>query len=239
MAIQPWRKGIVTDIQEAAPGTNRYFIQVPDTDRFDFEPGQFVTLDLPIGEKTSERWRSYSIASAPDGTNIFDLVIVKANGGRGTEYIFDQISVGGEFTLRGPQGKFVLPGSLDKDVFLICTGTGIAPFRSMIRHIYNHHTPHKNIYLVFGCRKKVDLLYFEEFNALAQQLESFHYVPTLSREEWEGLTGYVHPAYADKLKARQPAYFFLCGWKEMIMQARTNLLDMGYDKKDIHFELYG
>jgi ferredoxin-NADP reductase len=239
MAVQPWRKGIVTEIKEAAPGTNRYFIQVPDTDRFDFEPGQFVTLDLPIGEKTSERWRSYSIASAPDGTNSFELVIVKANGGKGTEFIFDQIKVGSEFTIRGPQGKFVLPESLDKDLFLICTGTGIAPFRSMLNHIYTQQIPHKNIYLVFGCRTKTDLLYYDEFRKLESAIESFTYVPTLSREAWEGLTGYVHAAYAGKLTALQPAYFFLCGWKEMIMQAKDNLVEMGYHKKDIHFELYG
>lgn len=239
MAIQPWRKGIVTDIKEAAPGTNRYLIQVPDTDRFDFEPGQFVTLDLPIGEKTSERWRSYSIASTPDETNLFELIIVKANGGKGTEYIFDEISLGDEFTFRGPQGKFVLPETLDRDLFLICTGTGIAPFRSMVKYIYKHHIPHKNIYLVFGCRKKEDLLYYDELKELESEIESFNYIPTLSREEWDGHRGYVHAAYSEKLTADKPAYFFLCGWKEMIVQAKNNLLEKGYHKKDIHFELYG
>jgi ferredoxin-NADP reductase len=43
MAVQPWRKGVVIRILEEAPATHRYLIQVPELERFDFEPGQFVT----------------------------------------------------------------------------------------------------------------------------------------------------------------------------------------------------
>jgi ferredoxin-NADP reductase len=62
--------------------TKRFFFQIPSMERFDFEPGQFVTLDLPIHEQKNKRWRSYSIASAPNGTNEFELVIVKMEGGK-------------------------------------------------------------------------------------------------------------------------------------------------------------
>ena len=239
MAIQPWRKGIVIRILQEAHATHRYFIRVPELERFDFEPGQFVTLDLPIGEKTADRWRSYSIASWPDGTNVFELVIVLAEGGKGTEFLFSEIKEGDEITFRGAQGKFTLPENIDRDLFLICTGTGIAPFRSMVHHILNNHVPHRHIYLVFGCRKKADILYYEELVDLSHRIENFHYHPTLSREEWEGKKGYVHEVYEELLKDKPPAYFFLCGWKNMINEAKHRLMDLGYDKKDIHFELYG
>ena len=239
MAIQPWRKGIVIRILQEAHATHRYFIQVPELERFDFEPGQFVTLDLPIGEKTSERWRSYSIASWPDDSNIFELVIVLAEGGKGTEYLFNQIKEGDELTFRGAQGKFTLPENIDRDLYLICTGTGIAPFRSMVHHILNNHVTHHHIYLIFGCRKKSDILYYDELVDLSHKIENFHYHPTLSREEWEGKKGYVHQVYEELLKEKPPGYFFLCGWKNMITEARHKLADLGYEKKDIHFELYG
>ena len=239
MAIQPWRKGIVIRILQEAHATHRYFIRVPELERFDFEPGQFVTLDLPIGEKTADRWRSYSIASWPDGTNVFELVIVLAEGGKGTEFLFSEIKEGDEITFRGAQGKFTLPENIDRDLFLICTGTGIAPFRSMVHHILNNHVPHRHIYLVFGCRKKADILYYEELVDLSHRIENFHYHPTLSREEWEGKKGYVHEVYEELLKDKPSAYFFLCGWKNMINEAKHRLMDLGYDKKDIHFELYG
>jgi CDP-4-dehydro-6-deoxyglucose reductase len=73
MALQPWRTGIVTRIQDETYNTKRFWIQVPELETFDFIPGQFVTLDLPIHEKPNKRWRSYSIASPPDGSNTFEL----------------------------------------------------------------------------------------------------------------------------------------------------------------------
>src|ERR1700749_868866 len=135
MALQPWRTGKVIAIKEETPGTRRFWIQVPELERFDFLPGQFVTLDLPIHEKPNKRWRSYSIASWPDGSNIIELVIVLLEGGLGTNYLFNHVSVGSELTLRGPQGVFTMPETIDRDLFFICTGTGIAPFRSMAHHI--------------------------------------------------------------------------------------------------------
>src|SRR3954471_18170332 len=117
MALQPWRKGIVTRIQNETPSTRRFWITIPELDQFDFIPGQFVTLDLPIHEKTNKRWRSYSIASWPDGTNTFELVIVLLEAGTGTQYLFNHITEGSEITLRGPQGVFILPQEIDKDIY--------------------------------------------------------------------------------------------------------------------------
>ncbi len=239
MALQPWHKGLVTRIEDETSDTKRFWIQIPELTSFDFKPGQFVTLDLPIHEKPNKRWRSYSIASWPDSTNTIELLIVLNKEGLGTPYLFDKITIGSELTLRGPVGVFTLPDEIQKDLFLICTGTGIAPFRSMIHHIKNQQISYKNIYLVFGCRKKENLLYFNELAELQKELKDFYYLPTLSREHWEGRCGYVHSIYKDLCKERQPANFFLCGWKEMIDEAKANILEMGYDKKDIHLEIYG
>ncbi len=91
-------------------------------------------------------------------------------GGAGTTYLFEQVTVGSELLLRGPQGVFVLPETIDRDVFLICTGTGVAPFRSMVHHINRYNIPHQNIYLLFGCRKLTDCLYGTELKALETDL---------------------------------------------------------------------
>jgi CDP-4-dehydro-6-deoxyglucose reductase len=239
MALQPWRKGKVIRIDDHTYNTKRFWIEVSELENFDFKPGQFVTLDLPIHEKPNKRWRSYSIASWPNGSNVFELVIVLAEGGLGTPYLFNEIKPGDELTLRGPQGVFTLPETLDKDLFLICTGTGIAPFRSMANYISLKNIPFKNLYLIFGCRKKEDLLYYDELKALQDKLPNFQYIPTLSREHWEGSHGYVHAIYEKLCENKQEANFFLCGWKHMIDEARKKLQEMGYDKKAIHLELYG
>ena len=239
MAVQPWRTGKVIRIENETADTRRYWVQVPELSSFDFIPGQFVTLDLPIHEKANKRWRSYSIASWPDGTNVFELVIVLDELGAGTHYLFEEVVVGSELTFRGAQGVFTLKEPLDKDLFLVCTGTGIAPFRSMIHHIKNENIPHRNITLVFGCRTKDTLLYYEEMKELRESVPGFQYIPTLSREEWEGSTGYVHHIYEELCAERKPANFFLCGWRGMIDEAKRRITEMGYDRKDIHVEIYG
>ncbi|HYE54472.1 MAG TPA: FAD-dependent oxidoreductase [Chitinophagaceae bacterium] len=239
MALQPWRKAVVTRIEEEADSTRRFFMTVPELDTFDFKPGQFVTLDLPIHEKPNKRWRSYSIASWPDGTNQFELVIVLLEGGAGTQYLFNEVREGSELTFRGPQGVFTLPDNIEKDLYLICTGTGIAPFRSMMHHIARNNIDHKNVYLIFGCRKKCNLLYYDELNQLVKDHPKFHYIPTLSREEWEGRKGYVHAIYEELAREKPPAEFMLCGWKNMIDEAKQRIQAMGYERKHIHQELYG
>ena len=118
MALQPWRTGLVIKIENETADTKRFWIQVPELEQFDFIPGQFVTLDLPIHEKQNKRWRSYSIASWPDGTNVFELVIVLDKDGLGTPYLFNEISVGAALTFRGPQGVFTLKHPLENDVVM-------------------------------------------------------------------------------------------------------------------------
>jgi ferredoxin-NADP reductase len=247
---QPWRKGVVTRIVNETSSTRRYWIEVPELSSFDFTPGQFVTLDLPIHEKPARRWRSYSIASWPDGTNVFELVIVLLEGGAGTTYLFNEVKEGSELMFRGAQGVFTLPQPIDRDLFFICTGTGIAPFRSMAHYILDHNIPHRNIYLIFGCRKMSDALYMQELQEISEKVTSFQYLPTFSREEPENYnhlirTGYVHSVYEEIIKGNkngetmQPASFYLCGWKNMIDEAKQRIQALGYDRKSIHQELYG
>lgn len=239
MALQPWRTGKVIRIADITHNTKQYWIEIPELTSFEYKPGQFVTLDLPIHEKSNKRWRSYSIASWPDTTNVFELLIVLAEHGLGTHYIFENFQVGHELTLRGSQGVFVLPEKIEKDIFLICTGTGIAPFRSMINYIALHNISFKKIHLIFGCRTKADLLYYDELKELEKKLPGFFYYPTLSREEWDGHQGYVHPIYEELCKDKTEAQFFICGWKMMIDEAKKRIVELGYDKKTIHQELYG
>lgn len=244
--LQPWRSGKIVRIENETIATRRFWIEIPELTSFDFAPGQFVTLDLPIHEKPSKRWRSYSIASWPDGSNILELVIVHLDDGAGTAYLFNEVNVGSEIMLRGPQGVFTLPDPIEKDLYLVCTGTGIAPFRSMAHHIKLNNIPHKDIYLIFGSRTKVDLLYYNELNQLQSELNDFYYLPTLSREQWEGKSGYVHSIYEELCRAKMngsgelsPAGFYLCGWKNMINEAKQRITALGYDRKSIHQELYG
>jgi NAD(P)H-flavin reductase len=231
----------VISILEEAPNVRRYFFRIPALDKCDFIPGQFTMLDLPIDCKQTTR--AYSIASAPSETeNTFELVIVLKPGGLGTTYLFENVKVGDTLKASAPIGKFAKPrpAAFEKELCFICTGTGIAPFRSMLLDICNHKIPHKNITLIMGCRKEEDILYRKEMEALQDKLSDFKFIPVLSRADdgWSGERGYVHAVYKKLFPEKREAQFYICGWKVMILEAVENLKAIGYGKEDIKFELY-
>ncbi len=223
-------------------------------DSFDFKAGQFVTMDLPIGEKRRDRWRSYSIANAPDGTNVLEFCIVYLEGGRGTTWFFDEAKLGTTIKFKGPTGTFVLPEEIEHDLVFICTGTGVAPFRSMIGDICRRRKNSKSIHLIFGTRHTEGILYREEFEKFVAEMPGFQFdvalsrekdlpelVPNSLREAPFGIhSGYVHPVYLEKYAQPDPdRQFYLCGWTEMVDEVRENLVDLGYDCSQVKFELYG
>jgi ferredoxin-NADP reductase len=229
----------IIDIIDESETVRRFFFKVLHQETFVFKPGQFVMIDLPIESKIS--YRSYSIASAPGSDSVFELIIVLNPPGLGTPYMWNNYKVGMKVPVAGPVGKFVLPENITTDLCFLATGTGIAPLRSMLHHIINHKIPHQNIYIIFGNRWQKDILYREELEQLSQQHAQFKFIPVLSREDastWSGKTGYVHEIYKDLFADKRPALFYLCGWKNMIMEARDNLVGMGYGKEHIKFELY-
>lgn len=199
-------------------------------------------MDLPIGDKRLQRWRSYSIASAPEGDNVLELCIARSTEGAGTKYLFESIDEGSELRFKGPEGGFVLPEVIEKDLVFICTGTGIAPFRSMILDIRNSGKPYRNIHLIFGTRTESGLLYRAEMEQLAREMPRFRYDVALSRQaDWPGHQGYVHQIYMDAYAQKRPDVdFFICGWSNMIDETVANLmLKLGYERGQVHFELYG
>jgi len=228
----------VIDVIDESDLVKRYFIRFPDEIPFSFKAGQFVMLDLPIKSKVTNR--SYSIASAPSTDNIFELAIVINPDGIGTPYIFENIRINSVVKCTKALGKFGLPEIIDDDLCFICTGTGIAPIRSMTLEIYNRNLPHKNIFLVFGNRWTKDILYRKEMESLEKKYPEFKFIPVLSRENsgWKGHKGYVHPLYEELFADKRPAQFYICGWPDMIKEARQRIEVMGYEKKRIRFELY-
>lgn len=231
----------VTKIIDESDNTKRFFFRIPELSSFNYGAGQFVMLDLPIESKI--KTRSYSIASAPNGSNELELLISLNPEGLGTPYLFNHIKVGSTLPLSQPAGKFMQPPftSIDTDICMICTGTGIAPFRAFLHDIKNRKVPYKNINLIFGSRYQKDLLYRNEMKELELMMPNFNFTTVLSREDnpdYKGKKGYVHAVYEEMYADKRPAMFYLCGWKVMVKEARDKLMAIGYDKKDIKFELY-
>lgn len=229
----------VTDVLDETPGVKRFFIRYPDEVALSFKAGQFIMLDLPIESKVTNR--SYSIASPPDGSNSLELLIVLNPQGLGTPYLFNEIRVGSAIKATLPIGKFSLPETLDKEVMFVCTGTGVAPFRSMILDVVQQKKPFRKMTLVMGVRYEKDLMYRSEFEALQASVPDFEYIPVLSRETLQngsGRTGYVHQVYQERYTAPCDVLFYLCGWAAMLKEARENLQQIVTDRKQVKFESY-
>jgi len=237
-----WQTSFVRDVVDQTSNTKSFLLEVPGAEAFNFLPGQFVTLDLPIHERPSQRLRSYSIASWPNGSNLFELLISHKIGGTGSTYLFDAGKPGHEIKFRGPLGTFTLPETFERDVCMICTGTGIAPFRSQLRYMADRKFPENEIHLVFGTRHESDILYFDEFRNLEKRFPNFHYHVALSRENgtsWNGHKGYVHEIYeAIAEGGKKDMDFYLCGWRNMISEARERIHQMGYHTDRVHLESY-
>ncbi len=240
-----WYDSEIVNIKEQSPTTRLFTIKVLGDEPIAFKAGQFVTMDLPISEKRLKRWRSYSIANAPiEGVRDLEFSIVKSeNSTGGSRFLFEEATIGTSIRFKGPDGTFILRQPIaEKDVVFICTGTGIAPFRSMIWDIYNQNIPHRNIHLIFGARFEHDILFRDEFAFLEKNLSGFKFDVALSREaNWTGHKGYLHGIYTEGYKNNRPDVdFYICGWSNMIDDVVAKLIiDLGYDKSQVYYELYG
>ncbi len=237
-----WYEGKVTKITDETASVKRFEVEIQNVENFEFRAGQFVTMDLPVGEKRLQRWRSYSIASAPKGNAFLEFCIGKLEGGLGTTYLFETVEVGSFLKFKGPDGNFCLPENIEKDLVMICTGTGVAPFKSMLDDVFFTQKKYQNIHLIFGCRYEKDILYRKELQDLQAKMPNFTYEIALSREKTTfAHEGYVHQLYLEKYKTpRKNLHFMLCGWSAMIDEAVANLIvQLGYERTQIQYELYG
>lgn len=242
MPIEKWFTAEVTSIIDATENAKRFFLKVPELETLRFKAGQFVTFDLPIHEKKSKRWRSYSIVSPPSESNEFELLIGFVPNGPGSKYFWNEVKIGSTISFKGPAGIFILPEKIESDICLIATSTGIAPFRSILLDLANHPRQLKNLFLIFGARFQKDIFYREELEQLQHKIPGFKFIVTLSRENSAGYTGrkgYVHAVYEELFSDNHPALFYVSGWRNMIDEAKQRIVAMGYERKMIHVELYG
>jgi CDP-4-dehydro-6-deoxyglucose reductase len=237
---------ILVDIIKETKSNWRFIFESPLYDEINFIPGQLVQLvGNPYGpsEGTDSIKRNYSVASWPDGTNKFELIITYLEGGKMSEYLFKEAKIGDEVGYKGPMGVFTLPDNLmDRDIYFVSTGSGISPFRSMINYLHQNKIPFKNIKLFFGTRTEDDLVYRDELEKIQQELPNFEFIPTLSREDKPGFAkGYVHEHYLKLIdESSEKPWVYYCGWDRMISEGRKHLSDRGFEMtKDIRVEIFG
>ena len=208
---------------------------------FGFKAGQFLMLHVPKPGEASPVRRAYSIASPPHDTGAVELVVKRVDGGLASNYLFS-LAEGTACAVDGPYGAFVLPTPLPQELIFICTGTGIAPFRAQIHTLFRQGTD-ATLTLIFGVRYEDEILYADEWRALAAAHPNFRFVPTISRPRntpapWTGEVGYVQTKVAAHAPAGPEKAVFICGLWDMISAVETTCRELGYTKQQLHYERY-
>lgn len=204
----------------------------------EFKAGQFISVIVPgAGPGGRNLRRAYSIASAPHVRPI-ELCVKLVDGGPGTNYLHG-LKEGATFQGVAPYGDFVYQTTPNRHACFISTGTGIAPFRSMMQSKQYEQAPPKHAYSFFGVRDEEEILYADELKAL----KNVTVVTALSRPAgaWNGFKGRV-THYMEALGADFPwteTDYYLCGNGDMIKEIKALLMEKrGVAKEAIHVEKY-
>ena len=226
-------KARLIEAREIAPNTRHFEFETPDWNAA-FVPGQFLSVTAKIGE--DDITRAYSIVSPPDGKR-FALCANLVQEGYLSPFLFS-LRPDDEIDFKGPYGAFILRRPVSDSIF-VATGTGIAPFRSMLLSQLKAW-PERRFKLIFGVRHERGLLYHDELSALAETHPNFSYLPTLTRppDHWIGRVGRVQQPTIEALGDRRDVDVYICGLREMVDDVRSKLKEIGLDRKRIIYEKY-
>ncbi len=219
--------------RELGPGTRHFEFEIPGWNGA-FVPGQFVSLKY--GHAGAGITRAYSIASAPGGPN-FALCANLVPDGKFTPFLF-AMQPGDEVSVPAILGTFTLRPNPPDSIF-VATGTGIAPFRSILLAQLESN-PYARFVLVFGNRYTSGLFYDAELRGLQERFPNFEYLPAVTRPDaaWRGRTGRVHDHVLELVGDRRDIDVYICGLREMVDELRGKLKVLGLDRKRIVYERY-
>ena len=203
--------------------------------------GQHVDVRL-TAEDGYQAQRSYSIASAPEDPHLV-LTVERLEDGEVSPYLFDELRPGDQLELRGPiGGYFVWRTSDGGPLLLLAGGSGIVPFRSMLRH---HVATGSSVpvRLLYSSRSFKDLIYRDELTRLDADpnMDVFYTLTREWPEDWKG-----HRRRIDQELLREISWatadrplIYVCGSTPFVERAADSLVAIGHEAERIKTERFG
>ena len=206
----------VSRIQDLTHDVRELELSLLAPDSIEFKAGQWISLDVWHPKLKQHVQRQYSIASPPSQSQQITLLFNRVPDGPGSNYLFS-LQKGDTLKFQGPNGSFYLQENPGRDLVFVATGTGMAPFRSML-YPFLEQPEAGTLKLYWGLRSQRDLYYQSELEILAQRHPHFSLVITLSRPEsgWNGSIGRVTTLVENNISSVNNLTFFLCGNGGMI-----------------------
>jgi len=212
----------------------RQLVVLPKTQNLSFQPGQWVSLKLPVGPKPPLN-RAYSMAAPASPSGELTLVFDHVPEGMGSGYLY-QLKAGDELLLSGPYGNFVLPQPLNRAVLCITRYTGIVPIRCMLKALYAHRETSPVLVIAVGPAEN-ELLYHDELLSLAVMHASFRYLPLVASGD-ESAVALTVTMLRPLLEGTSHVLPMLCGTKEFVRPLRAFFVEAGYERKEVKTETY-
>jgi ferredoxin--NADP+ reductase len=206
-----------------------------------------MTIGVFVGDRIVQR--PYSVASSPRvaGVDGYEFYLRLVQGGQFTPLLW-RLPVGHGMRMIGPKGKFTLEPEDARTHVFISTGTGNAPFVSMMKTMLLDGAPRRAVFL-----NGVSYAHELGYRSLLEGWESsgtypVRYVPTISRPAdplnagWPGRTGRAENVLGSVLDEHgltpDNAIAYICGNPDMILAAEAVLLERGFPEPQVKKELY-
>jgi ferredoxin-NADP reductase len=168
--------------------------------------------------------------------------VERLEGGEVSPYLFDLVEPGDELEMRGPIGRFFVwePGG-PGPVLMIAGGSGVVPFRAMIRHraAVGDATPFR---LIYSARTFEEVIYRRQLEEAGR--DGVDVELTLTRQQPEGWEGYGRRIDREMLAELMwpPAdgpVTYICGPTGFVEEASNLLVDLGQETGSIRTERFG
>jgi ferredoxin-NADP reductase len=233
-----WLLAEVVEIVPETPRVKSLVLTVPGW--AGHRPGQHVDVRL-TAEDGYQAQRSYSIASAP-GLPQLELTVERIDDGEVSPYLTDELRPGDRFELRGPVGGyFVWEPSRGGPLLLVAGGSGVVPFRAMLRHLVDvgGGVPAT---LLLSSRSWDDVIYRDELERLGG--EGVRVVHTLTRQQPDDWDGYARRVDAEMLAEAGPGpderpQVYVYGPTPFVETVATALVELGHEPGRIRTERFG
>jgi ferredoxin-NADP reductase len=202
--------------------------------------GQHVDVRL-TAEDGYQAQRSYSIASAPDDKQLV-LTVERLEDGEVSPYLTDQLRAGDELELRGPiGGYFVWESSHGGPLLMVAAGSGVVPFRAMLRDwaAGRREVPAR---LLYSSRALEEVIYREELDRVVEQGAEVQL--TLTRQwpaDWHGHRGRVDRSLLAEVAwpPRRRPLVYVCGPTAFVEAVAEALVQTGHEPGRIKTERFG
>lgn len=238
MAITQFEMPVTKVVQETHD-TRTFRLRPPGSLDANWKPGQFITVSVPEDPKTR---RAYSLSSSPLDGDYLEITI-KRMGNFGTR-VYDTVKEGHVLNVIPPRGKFVLPDNPELPLMLISGGSGVTPYRSMMRYILQKQLPTRVVNL-YSVRVPEEIIFKDEFEQLCRQNPNFKFLVTCTRvppedNSWTGLRGRVNPDMVRQFtEDAARTVYYVCGSHDFVVGMAKMLHDMGLPKERVIYEDWG